>query len=186
MTIGQHQPTMAQGMIFAPVVACAVMERCSFGDGFPRGEEADLSGQGFELFDRDGELNFRMPCTMLCDGLCSIYSSRPKTCRDFRCKLLKRHRLGELQAGEGQSRVEMAKQLKEAVVSRDPTGAYDGPRQILWHELATELKSAPLPEREDLAGRLLAVASLETYLRQWFRDDSAADGARIPVRLGNE
>lgn len=124
----------------------------------------------FDLFSIEGKRFFRLPCSLLCDGRCSIHTSpRPKVCGDFRCRLLKRHESGELEPGEGRKRVTQAKELKAKAMARDPEAAFDGRRQSLWDELAEALAGASGAEKEELASRVLALAAFETYLRQWFR-----------------
>ena len=133
-------------------------------------EEECLSAHGLQTLDREGEPRFDLPCPALKEGRCSIYPIRPKICRDFRCKLLRQYERGELEAGEGRLRVGAAKRLKAAALASDPDAAFDGKRQALWRSLSVELNLASSLEKKQLATRLLAIVSLETYIREWFRE----------------
>lgn len=137
-------------------------------------EKCRLETLGLSLFEDGGQVRFRIPCDKLEDGRCSVYSQRPQTCRDFRCTLLKRHQRGELAPGEGKARVAQAKEMVKAVAAHDPAAVRDGERQGLWLSLSRQLVGASKAEKEQIAGRLLAIAALETYLRQWFRKDESA------------
>ena len=157
---------------------CAGCGLCCDGTLFSRApvgedEECSLAAHGLDLFELNGERQFRQPCPMLKEGHCSIYESRPKVCRDYRCKMLKRHEHGELEPGEGRRRVAEAKALRSAVVARDPEGAMHDRRHALWRSLTDAVTKASGNEKEELARRLLAVAAFETYVRQWFRSKSS-------------
>src|SRR5215210_5780809 len=48
-----------------------------------------LSDDGFSFFSLDEEEFFRQPCPKVSCGSCTIYRTRPRTCRTYRCALLK-------------------------------------------------------------------------------------------------
>ena len=57
---------------------------------------ARLKALGVELFSKRSKQRFVQPCACFDGGLCGIYADRPKRCRTFECRLLKRVLAGEL------------------------------------------------------------------------------------------
>ena len=160
-------------MTFAQAAACAVTAPFFARAPVSEDEACSLAAHGLDLFDFKGVRQFRQPCPLLKEGHCTIYESRPKVCRDYRCKMLKRHENGELEPGEGRRRVAEAKALRSAVVARDPEGAMHDRRASLWRSLSDAVTKASGNEKQELAKRLLAVAAFEAYIRQWFRSKSS-------------
>ncbi|MEG3154940.1 YkgJ family cysteine cluster protein [Sphingomonas sp. RB1R13] len=51
---------------------------------------------GLDVFERSTGSAFRIACSRLEGSCCSIYGARPRTCRKFRCKLLRNVEAGEV------------------------------------------------------------------------------------------
>ncbi len=69
-----------------------------FGDvELQRGDDAKkLAALGVGLFSKGRKKVFNQPCACLVGGLCTIYQDRPKRCRSFDCRALKRVQQGEI------------------------------------------------------------------------------------------
>lgn len=138
-------------------------------------EDRRLGTLDFSLVDLDGKRHFRQPCSYEKSCSCSIYQSRPKVCRAFRCKLLKQHDAGEIDSADAREKIAKAKNLRAAVAALDPEAANDGPRQEIWRALAQQFPGLTGAERQLAGKRILSIAALETYLDRWFRKKKQAE-----------
>lgn len=89
-----------------------------FGDvELQRGDDAKLlSKLGVELFRKGRKTAFAQPCACLVNGLCRIYSDRPKRCATFDCGLLKRVQTGKLAAPAALKKISEAKRRSAEVL----------------------------------------------------------------------
>ena len=74
-------------------------------------EAAELSATGATIAGEAEEPFLRQPCQFLCETLCTIYESRPGTCRKFRCEVLKQLEAGDIDEHEARDKVATAKKL---------------------------------------------------------------------------
>ena len=129
-------------------------------DEVPRLESAGLTVERFG--DR---LQFRLPCHHNVEGRCAIYDDRFKTCRMFRCALLKRLEAGEVALPEALAKVAHAKTIVARVAALDPHSALAG------HRIARRAEGVPTGEDDDPAARLwLEGMALDVFLDSNFRN----------------
>jgi len=74
-------------------------------------EAGILPNLGFDVVAAEHPAHFTQPCVKLVDSSCSVYAERPKNCRAYRCRILRRLENGELSAGEAQALVNKVKSL---------------------------------------------------------------------------
>lgn len=74
-------------------------------------ETEALTALGFELEPSSESAIFRQPCKFLTDGLCTIYSDRPGSCHQFRCRTLRALEAGELTREESLARIAQVRRL---------------------------------------------------------------------------
>jgi uncharacterized protein len=89
-----------------------------FGDvELQRGDDAKLlSKLGVDLFRKGRKTAFAQPCDCLVNGLCRIYTDRPKRCATFDCGLLKRVQTGKLAAPAALKKISEAKRRSAEVL----------------------------------------------------------------------
>jgi Fe-S-cluster containining protein len=91
---------------YAANALCQKCDLCCDGSLFPVViiNRDDLEDVGLEIHERDdGVLYFHQPCSKFSDGVCSIYASRPKTCRNYSCKLQKKILNGSMSSQDAES-----------------------------------------------------------------------------------
>ena len=110
---------------------------------------------------------FPQPCTAFADGQCRIYADRPPTCRNFRCKLLKSYRAGEIDIGTALEKVELALDLRRKIMEDEPAAASEKDRRRIHRELLASKQRPKL---------LLKIISFEYFLNQWFRKEKKGSG----------
>jgi Putative zinc- or iron-chelating domain len=105
------------------------------------GERERVRRYGLEIRPTRGDgYSFRQPCTMHVDGACTIYEDRPRTCRTFRCSLLRRMDAGDVSIERAGSIVASAKGLARDVKKR--LDATDGGQPgDLWGRVREAWKS---------------------------------------------
>jgi hypothetical protein len=60
----------------------------------PEDEVAPLMATGINIYS-EGDANiFKLPCAAHKNCVCTVYANRPKTCRSYKCELLKRFERG--------------------------------------------------------------------------------------------
>jgi hypothetical protein len=89
-----------------------------FGDvELQRGDDAKLLGKlGVEFFRKGRKTAFSQPCDCLVNGLCRIYTDRPKRCATFDCGLLKRVEGGKTSPATALKKIAEAKRRADAVL----------------------------------------------------------------------
>lgn len=97
---------------------------------------------------------FRQPCAKLIDRACSVYTARPRTCRNFSCALLRQVRDGKVTPDEAGRIVAIARSLRDKV---DVGVAED------WQAIADPVA------RRSAAKRHLDRVALNEYLDRHFR-----------------
>jgi len=121
---------------------------------------------GLPIVETDTGPTFPQPCLRHQGDRCTVYAERPSACRLYRCKLLKRHEMGELTWEESSQRVRQAKELVASLLRRlEPEGSATD----LWkgvQSLSNEGLAAT-PEHRKL---LLDAAVLRVVLQTHFDD----------------
>lgn len=80
-----------------------------------RDDAKRLTSLGVKVFPKGRKSAFAQPCDCLVNGLCRIYSDRPKRCAAFDCGLLKRVQRTELSPDDALKKIAVAKRQAEAV-----------------------------------------------------------------------
>jgi uncharacterized protein len=100
-------------------------------------EIASLKGYGLELSQLDGKHIFVQPCPGYREQKCSIYASRPETCRKYECKLLRAYDGGQVGYEQALQHVQTALRLHADLRAR--LGAEEG--EQIW-QMAREMAEA--------------------------------------------
>jgi len=110
-----------------------------------------------DYFLRDGALRMRLPCAHLGEnGACQVYDTRPDSCRDYKCGLLKRVENGDVPDADARGYVREAKRL--ALRAQQAT------QKALGEDVEDQCTTSAIP---GLRARLKAEAgSLDQYLAQ--------------------
>lgn len=96
---------------------CVTCAMCCDGTLYSRvpvteAEKKRLGGGDNFYTKSDGTLRMRQGCRYLGrNGACHVYQERPKTCRTYKCRLLKRVEAGDLSEGEA---VEIVTEIRTA------------------------------------------------------------------------
>lgn len=131
-----------------------------------------LSSLSAVFVQRPDSVRVQQPCPALADRCCSVYDSRPATCRSFECDVLRAHDRGDLSLDAARQLIARAVQLSAQV--RPPMEALVAPPAGL-HELArraglAEVRSAT-PLRRSSFPKLLT--DVQAHLRA-MPDEAAA------------
>lgn len=102
------------------------------------GEPDRLERLGLSVTERPQGFGFSLPCACHREERCAEYGARPRACRGYECKLLRRHLAGEITREEGLRRIEQVKRLVASIRGR--IGA--GDERSIWQQL----RSIPLEE----------------------------------------
>ena len=118
----------------------------------------------------DGDLvAFKQPCGCLDGTRCTVYSERPRVCREYVCALLLRLRSGEISQSEAQDAIRQARRLIAEIEARLP--AAQGER--LWERIGERWDFdalRPLLESGDIdQDVLMAIVALDVQLTGHFR-----------------
>jgi Fe-S-cluster containining protein len=115
----------------------------------------------------DGAARFDQPCAKFC-GECSVYESRPDSCRSYRCELLKQLQAGGVSLDRACNIVREAKDMIVAAERR-----LGGRAQLLpmdWTKLFDTWQAAAPDERQESDSRLiLEQTRLQRFLDLHFR-----------------
>ena len=164
--------------------------------GLREGDQLEpLSSAGAVFVARDAETLFQLPCPAFRGGCCSIYESRPKICRDYRCFLLRRYEAGDVSFEEARARITRTMALRDRV--RSAMAAFVEPPASealsgLYRLMAVKFDAMPDPvaSRRERAEMLLDIAALRVVLAREFEpqaSDSPATadpGGEIDRALG--
>ena len=158
-----------------------------FGDVPVAAEEAaELRGLGIPVEARDGRDRFAQPCAMLRGTRCSIYESRPGTCRSYRCRVLAARERGELGDAEARRRIAQAKALVAALEPHLREGQTLAGARVEWAERrATGRSLAGDADREARAPFDLAMTALNLFLDRHFRVEAQRMVVAAPVAPGD-
>ena len=132
-----------------------------------------LETAGLLFSTRDDRTKFHQPCGVFGGGKCSVYSSRPGVCREYRCSLLRRFEAGEITHDDASALIGRTVLLRDRVrpaltalvVPEKPE-----PLSTLYRLTAAKLDAAPDPAaaRREHAALLLDIAALRVLLSREF------------------
>ena len=99
---------------------CTDCGLCCSGALFDHGELTDAEvpdarALGLRIEDAGERTRFRQPCSALVANCCTIYAMRPGVCRSYRCQLLKRFELAEIDPEEAHRLTREARKLQARV-----------------------------------------------------------------------
>jgi len=134
-------------------------------------DENRLRGLGLPIEGHDEGPRFPQPCPRFEQGLCSIYTDRPHSCRHFRCELLKRVEAGEVGVTEANEIVVEAKAMIERLrpaIEREPGEILVGKS---WTSIFKRWESASPAERAERSSArvVLDLTVLNRFLDRHFR-----------------
>ena len=125
-------------------------------------EVGRMEGLGLSVTTRSQGAGFSLPCPCYREGRCAEYANRPRSCRSYQCKLLRRHLTGEITWEEALKRVEQAKRLIASIRGR--LGA-PGNGMGIWQQLRSSPVAAAEPELRMDAAALLALCKRHFWTR---------------------
>lgn len=119
-----------------------------------------------------GKLAFAQPCACFQGKLCAIYADRPKRCRTFECRLLKRVEADEMTAVVALKKISAAKAQAEKVRELLFSLGQRDEQMALTHRYAAAM-SAPIDLADETNAErhgelMLAVNELMTRLQRDF------------------
>lgn len=165
MTVGETTP---------PASICVGCGLCCDGTLHPHtimeaGDEDSVRTLGLVPVERDGRPCFAQPCAKFSGVICTIYDRRPRACRRYRCKLLKKVEEGAVNVAEARKRIETTKSLIARVCSDSPESLTAEGRAALGKRLKENaLQSLDGNARQRAARTLLAVSAIDYVLERWF------------------
>lgn len=140
--------------------------------GFVAADEDEieaLAALGFQLEPLADSTIFRQPCRFLKDGLCSVYSGRPSTCRRFRCKTLQALEGGDLTREEALARIAEVRRLLAEIVPLLREGETVTAARKRWMAVMA-VDSGPRPPLSGADAQLvLKMTALNLILDRQFR-----------------
>jgi Fe-S-cluster containining protein len=74
-----------------------------------------MRANNFDILEVLEQAYFPQPCTKLVESRCSVYAARPKNCRGYRCKVLRRLEEGELNVEQARAIVYKASSLRSTI-----------------------------------------------------------------------
>jgi hypothetical protein len=116
-----------------------------------------------------GKSAFRLPCKLFIANKCSIYrESRPSTCENYRCKLLKRLLTGEININESKQVVSKIENLVKSIESQLSNDISDG----LWLKISAKMPEInTMPYDKKNVDFMMACAKLRILLLKYFFED---------------
>ena len=155
---------------------CTQCGLCCDGTIYPKARAFpdDLTGlaeHGLTVLGKgEGEkLAFALPCPRLNGTCCTIYPQRFTVCRRFRCALLQKLDVGEIDVTSALATVAKARALVVAVEPEARTVA----RRFELRRSTSDWRDIAAPELREAAGRRnLLITALEHHLDKYFRHQS--------------
>ena len=132
-------------------------------------EVEQARSSGLTVLADDERHCFGLPCPALDGSVCTAYTTRPETCRTYRCKLLRAAEAEDITLGEALATVARARAASEAVVQHLPPGATLSDARRLRREAAASDGAAMLIAPPAL---MIALGMLDLVLDQYFRKAS--------------
>ena len=125
-----------------------------------------------KLVEDGGQVAFKQPCGCLDGALCTVYSQRPKVCREYVCALLQRVRSGETSQARAQEAISQAHGLIAEIETLLP----ETRGERLWERIGQRWDfdglRRLLESGEINHDVLIAIVALDVHLARHFRVDS--------------
>jgi Fe-S-cluster containining protein len=135
---------------------------------------APLAASGIQIYWDKNTRVFKQPCAAHKNCICTIYKDRPRSCRDYECRLLERFKGSEISQDEALGIIRKAVSLKDEVqqqmlsVSGDKEWRLDEFGEGLT-KIMTALRSAATDK--DYAQLFRSFVALQWCLDQFFRQE---------------
>jgi len=97
---------------------------------------------GFDILEVLEQAYFPQPCAKLVESSCSVYSARPKNCRGYRCKVLRRLEERELDVEQARAIVQKATSLRSTI--RELLASAGDCASSVWAQLEVFVKAEKL------------------------------------------
>lgn len=129
-----------------------------------------MAARGGSLAD-EGPTAIPFPCPMLEGTCCTIYASRPKLCRSYRCEVLNGLRADKLDHRAALDLIETARKLEGAVLTLLPPDQTIVQARRAWQADPQFWRALPESEREAALRLVMALAALNLHLDRHFRSE---------------
>jgi uncharacterized protein len=136
-----------------------------------------IRAAGVGTVEEEGRTRFLLPCPRLEGNCCTIYETRFRTCRAFRCQLLNRYLAGDVEQAEALARIGEAKAMLAETVAEFPEAALASGRKALMGRFAGWPRLADAAERARFGAAFLKLMRVHRFLELHFykpRDRSEA------------
>jgi Fe-S-cluster containining protein len=133
-----------------------------------------LSAFGIEIIsDQNNGSAIKQPCASHKNHLCSIYADRPRSCRAFQCKLLKRVTANETSEAEALAIIRQAVAYRDRV--RQVMSRVFGGNACTFDDFTLRLRAnwknaASFEEKERVSELFSAFAQLWWNINKYFHD----------------
>jgi Fe-S-cluster containining protein len=147
---------------------------------YPRTEEIGgddrvefLKSAGLVFTTEGGATTFRQPCPAFGAGCCTVYDSRPSSCRGYRCVLLRRVEAGDVSQDDARELIDRTIAIRDRVrsglrayVATEDALSLDG----LYRMMLAKFDTMPDPAatRREHAALLFDVVALRVILAREF------------------
>lgn len=132
-------------------------------------EEVDRArADGLAVLEAEGEFGFAHPCPALDGTCCTVYATRPGTCRAYRCKLLRALEAEDVTLAEATERVDEARAMMAALTQQLPPGMTFTDLRRMRRGATDEDAAAPIAPPH----LMIALGMLDLVLDQHFRKAS--------------
>lgn len=157
-----------------PTNLCTACGLCCNGALFDFGpllpEEAQQARRdGLAVLEAEGEFAFTQPCPALEGAACTVYATRPGTCRAYACELLLGLQAGTVSMNDALAHVGRAREAAAEAIAQLPPGATLADARRLRREAAASEGAAIMIAPP---GLMIALGLLDLVLDQHFRKTS--------------
>lgn len=153
------------GSIFTECGLCCAGAIFDYG-ALEQHEAAAARSLGMDVVEADGLSGFHLPCPLLDGASCRVYSDRPRTCRAYRCKVLRNVEDGDIALSEARERVQQARKAMADLTQSLPDGATASDARRWRRETA---QSGGVPPAHVSPMAMVALGLLDLVLDKHFR-----------------
>ena len=159
---------------FDPAALCTACGLCCSGALFDFGplapEEVETAqDSGMAVLEAEDEFGFALPCPALDGACCTAYSSRPATCRTYRCQLLRAAETGNVAVERALTIIARAREAAASVIAQLPPGETITDARRRRREASASNGAAVMIAPP---GLMMALGMLDLMLDQHFRHAS--------------
>jgi len=122
-----------------------------------------------EIVTRENSVGFRQPCACFQKMRCSVYPQRPRTCVEYRCRLLQDLRINGVSLPDATRIVSQARELFHKIEALLPESSNKGIWQRISERWELENLHLLLASGELTPATLMAIVTLDVFLKKYFR-----------------